>query len=337
MTEQTLLLTLGDPNGLGPELVCRLLGSGELPSSRLVLIGPETALAHHARRLGIAPFWTRVSDPGECPDKPVVLVVPEGLEDFVMQPGQPHPEGGRAAGLTLEAACGFLLAGKAHGVVTCPLNKAMLQDAGFDFPGHTEFFAERLGVGRDNVCMHLGGPRLRVSLVTTHPRLADVPALITRERVLRCLRLTRELVRALGVDDAPIAVCGLNPHAGESGKIGREEIEIIGPAVDEARAEGIDVAGPLPGDTVFHFAAQGRYSAVLAMYHDQGLAPLKLLHFYEAVNVTLGLPVVRTSVDHGTGYDITGHDVADLGSLRAAIDWAERLVRGRFGAEKSRS
>lgn len=329
MTERTLLLTLGDPNGLGPELVCRYLGDGQKSHSRLVLIGPEQGLLYHCDRLGMKPFWTRVSDPCESPESPVCLVVPKGLENFDVHAGEARTEGGRAAGLTLEAACEFLLAGKAAGVVTCPLNKAMLQDAGFDFPGHTEFFAERLGAGRENICMHLGGPRLKVSLVTTHPPLADVPERITKERVLKCLRLTQELVHALGKDDAPIAVCGLNPHAGESGKIGREEIEIIEPAIREAKEEGLNVVGPLPGDTVFYFAAEGRYSAVLAMYHDQGLAPLKLLHFSEAVNVTLGLPVVRTSVDHGTGYDITGKYVADLGSLEAAIDWAEKLVEYR--------
>lgn len=329
MPENTLLLTLGDPNGLGPELACHLLGGGERPSSRIVMIGPEQGLVYHAERLGIAPFWTRVTHPADAPDAPVCLLVPAGLEDTAVHPGEARTEGGYAAGVTLDAACELLRDGAAAGVVTCPLNKAMLQDAGFDFPGHTEFFAERLGAGRENICMHLGGPKLKVSLVTTHPRLADVPALITKERVVKCLHLTHELVRALGVDDAPIAVCGLNPHAGESGKIGTEDERIIAPAVEQACEEGVSAVGPLPGDTVFHFAVQGRYSAVLAMYHDQGLAPLKLMHFSEAVNVTLGLPVVRTSVDHGTGYDITGKYVADTGSLAAAIDWAQRLVAAR--------
>jgi len=329
MNKAPLLLTLGDPNGLGPELVCRLLGGA--PVSRpLVLIGPAEALEHHRLRLGLPRFWTPIEADAVAQAGPGIhLFTPPEQGGFCLRLGQPHPEGGRAAGLALEAACGFLTSGAAPGVVTCPLNKAMLQDAGFDFPGHTEFFAERLGVGRENICMHLGGPKLRVSLVTTHPTLKDVPALITGERVLRCLELTWDLVRALEDDPAPIAVCGLNPHAGESGKIGREEIEIIAPAVERARAKGIAAEGPLPGDTVFYFAARGRYSAVLAMYHDQGLAPLKLLHFSEAVNVTLGLPVVRTSVDHGTGYDLTGRDTADTGSLAAALDLAERLVARR--------
>lgn len=330
MSEQILLVTLGDPNGLGPELVCRGLGNGERAcTSRPVLVGPEQSLAYHARRLGLPQFWKKIEHVADETEGKIGLLVPKGLEQFEMHPGEPHVEGGRAAGLTLELVCDLLRSGQAQGVVTCPLNKAMLQDAGFDFPGHTEFFAERLGPGRDNICMHLGGPRLKVSLVTTHPKLADVPAGVTQERVLRCLELTDELVKALGCADAPIAVCGLNPHAGESGKIGHEEEEIISPAVEEAKRKGISVVGPLPADTLFYFAAQGKYSAVLAMYHDQGLGPLKLLHFSEAVNVTLGLPVVRTSVDHGTGYDITGKDCADLGSFHAAFDWAEKLIAAK--------
>lgn len=327
MSDSPLLLTLGDPNGLGPELVCRLLGEGGGPSRPLVAIGPAEGLDYHRERLGLPRFWREIDrDEVAAPPAPLTLYTPPEQGGFTMRPGQPHPEGGRAAGLALDTACDILSSGDAAGVVTCPLHKAMLQEAGFDFPGHTEFLAERLGVGRDGVCMHLCGPKLRVSLATTHPPLRYVPGLVTVERIATCLDLTWNLVKRLDADPAPIAVCGLNPHAGESGKIGHEEIDIIEPAVRAARERGVNAEGPLPGDTVFHFAATGRYSAVLAMYHDQGLAPLKLLHFSEAVNVTLGLPVVRTSVDHGTGYDITGTDSADTGSLAAAIDLAQVLV-----------
>lgn len=326
MTETPLLLTLGDPDGLGPELACRLLGRpGAPPAFPVLALGPETALAAHARVAGLPRFWTRVEDPAQARGPGVRLLVPPGLEDFRPAPGRVRPEGGRAAGLALEAACALLAAGQAAGVVTCPLHKAMLQAAGFAFPGHTEFLAERLGPGRDQVCMHLCGPRLRVSLATTHPPLADVPRLLTRERILRCLSLTADLMRRQGVS-GPVAVCGLNPHAGEGGTIGREEIEIIGPAVEQARAAGLDVAGPLPADSLFHFAAKGAYAAVLAMYHDQGLGPLKLLHFGEAVNVTLGLPVVRTSPDHGTGHDLVGTGKASPASLKAALNLARRLL-----------
>ncbi|MFW6235772.1 MAG: 4-hydroxythreonine-4-phosphate dehydrogenase PdxA [Desulfovibrionales bacterium] len=328
-----ILLTLGDPNGLGPELVCRLSAAGTLPDD-ICIIGPESALLHHCDQLGIAPFWARINTPGEVRSGVgVQLFIPEGLGSFSPTPGKPSVAGGRAAGLILDQACRWL-ADQSSGslgtmsLVTGPLNKAMLQEAGFDFPGHTEFLAERSGVGRNGICMHLQGPKLRVSLVTTHPPLRHVPEAISEERVLRCIKLTCEFMAQLG-EHAPVAVCGLNPHAGEGGKIGREEIETIIPAIMQAQTMGLPVQGPFPADTVFRHAVEGRFSAVLAMYHDQGLAPLKLLHFGEAVNVTLGLPYVRTSVDHGTGYDIVGTGIASTGSMQAALDLALQLTENR--------
>ncbi|MBI4804105.1 MAG: 4-hydroxythreonine-4-phosphate dehydrogenase PdxA [Desulfovibrio sp.] len=328
---RTILLTLGDPNGLGPELVCRWLATIPELHERVVLIGPEAALAYHAKRLGIGTLWKRTGDgPGllERQAPGVCLLEPEDLESFTPEPGMLSAAGGRCAGLSLSKACDILMRGDAQAVVTCPLNKAGLQEAGFDFPGHTEFLAERAGVGRDGVCMHLCGPRLRVSLVTTHPPLRQVPQLVTEEKVLNCLELTSQHVRRLGLP-GPVAVCGLNPHAGESGKIGDEEARVIVPAMERARAKGLDVAGPFPADTVFRRAYNGEFPAVLAMYHDQGLAPLKLVHFGEAVNVTLGLPFVRTSVDHGTGYDLVGSDCADMGSFLAAVELARELAGAR--------
>ena len=323
---KTILITLGDPNGLGPELVCRWLAAAKPHQSRrFALIGPEAALAHHADRLGIGRPWAKTSLPFSGREPGAFLLEPIGLENFSPLPGQFSPAGGLAAGLSLDLACEMLLAGQADAVVTCPLNKAGLKLAGFDFPGHTEFLASRAGLGPDQVCMHLCGPKLRVSLVTTHPPLKNVPGLVTQERVLRCLTLTAGFVKALGLA-GPVGVCGLNPHAGESGTIGDEEEHVIIPAIERARHNGIDAVGPLPGDTVFHRAYQGEFPAVLAMYHDQGLAPLKLVHFGEAVNVTLGLPCVRTSVDHGTGYDLVGEDTADMGSFLAAVELAERLI-----------
>ncbi len=359
-----LLLTLGDPNGLGPELVCRLLGDADGAWSEfdrpLLCIGPEAALVAHWP--GAAPFWTLLETLEDVASlsSGIYLYAPETLRDFAPTPGVAAAEGGRAAGLSLEAACGLLTTGRAPAVVTLPLNKAMLQAAGFHFPGHTELFANAAGLQPRDVCMHLCGTILRVSLATTHPPLRDVPDLVTRERILHCLALTDEFLRKLRgagalADRMPspghdllqpyastpagqtgqtgqagqtgrIAVCGLNPHAGEGGAIGREELEIIAPAVEEARARGMDVVGPLPGDTVFHRAAHGEFAAVLAMYHDQGLAPLKLLHFNEAVNVTLGLPFVRTSVDHGTGYDLVGTGEAAVTSLAAALGLAADLL-----------
>lgn len=330
----TILVTLGDPNGLGPELVCRWLAGRPEIKERIVLIGPEAALSHHAARLGIGAPWRRIdaARPGAAAlDRlplGLFLLESEGLQSFTPEPGRFCASGGLAAGLSLNLACDLLLAGWASALVTCPLNKAGLQAAGFDFPGHTEFLAKRSGLGPDDVCMHLCGPKLRVSLVTTHPALRDVPRLVTREKVLHCLKLTVDHVRRLGLT-GPVAVCGLNPHAGESGRIGDEEARVIEPALDEARALGLDVAGPFPADTVFRRAYNGEFPAVLAMYHDQGLGPLKLVHFGEAVNVTLGLPFIRTSVDHGTGYDLVGKDTADMGSYLAALELARRLAGER--------
>lgn len=324
--KKNICITLGDPNGLGPELVCRLF-SRRKADRPFLMIGPENGLEFHLDKLGLDKFYTVLDDPEKIvhAEDGYYLYCPDALADFELMVGVADPEGGRCAGESLESAMTLLNNKIVSGLVTCPLNKAMLQLAGFDFPGHTEFLANRSGVGRENVCMHLGGPRLKVSLVTTHPKFVDIPKLVTKERILRCIDLTDKLIKSLGLE-MPIAVCGLNPHAGESGRIGREEIEIIEPAIKEAVAQGYNVEGPFPGDTIFHFAAAGSYSAVLAMYHDQGLAPLKLLHFSEAVNITLGLPFPRTSPDHGTGYDITGTGKASLESFKAALESAELMV-----------
>ncbi|QJB58204.1 4-hydroxythreonine-4-phosphate dehydrogenase PdxA [Pseudodesulfovibrio sp. zrk46] len=339
MSLKTLCMTLGDPCGLGPELVVRHFAD-ETPraNERLIIIGPEVALKRELNRYGVPQFHEKLDSLDELQGKGagIYLFEPPELSRLGFPPGKAVVEGGLAAGASLDDAVSLLNSGVADGLVTCPLNKAMLQKAGYKFPGHTEFLAEKLGVGADKVCMHLCGhdphnhesPKLRVSLVTTHPRLKDVPGLVTRQRILHCLRLTADFVRAMKLD-GEIAVCGLNPHAGESGRIGDEEIKTISPAIEAAKEEGLKVAGPIPADTLFHFAAKGDYPAVLAMYHDQGLGPLKLLHFSEAVNVTLGLPCPRTSPDHGTGYDLVGTGRASIKSFQAALDMARRLVEAR--------
>lgn len=322
----TVLLTLGDPNGLGPELTCRALSSSQHTSVRLVLIGPEQALAHHAHALGLHPFWRSLDDIRSLPDAPGIfhLALPE-LAVAAFTPGKATPQGGLAAGLALETACALLAEGTAQSLVTCPLNKAKLQQAGFPFAGHTEFLAARAGMRAQDVCMHFWGPRIRVSLATTHPALRQVPGLITHEVILRKLELTLALLRFME-DDRPVAVCGLNPHAGEDGRIGDEEDRIIAPAVSTARDKAWNVVGPLAADTVFRRALLGEFSAVLAMYHDQGLGPFKLLHFHSGIQITLGLPYVRTSPDHGTGYDLVGTGKASVRSLKTALDMAVRLA-----------
>jgi len=331
---KTLCITLGDPCGLGPELVVRHFVEEPEVSERILLIGQDYSLKRVMDRLGVHITYKTIAAVSDVNSKAAGLYLydPPQLNGVECPEGVACTEGGMAAGVSLDVAVDALNNGIAHGLVTCPLNKAMLQNAGFDFPGHTEFLAEKLGVGREKVCMHLCGhdpkddsPKLRVSLVTTHPRLSEVPALVTEERILHCLRLTTDFVKTLGLS-GPVGVCGLNPHAGESGKIGDEETLVVIPALEKAKEEGMDVAGPIPGDTIFHFAAKGEYPAVLAMYHDQGLAPLKLLHFSQAVNVTLGLPYPRTSPDHGTGYDLVGTGKASIKSFQAALDMARRLV-----------
>ena len=340
-----LAVTLGDPCGLGPELVVRALAEAPQSAARrgekLLLIGPlaplERELAGRARFFELLDPKVDVGGQLAARGPGVYFVDPAGLAGLEYPPGVASVAGGLAAGRSLELAVDLARRGVIQGLVTCPLNKACLHEAGFHFPGHTEFLAEGLGVGAKNVTMHLCGPMpspsasgdaplcLRVSLVTTHPPLADVPRLVTREAILRALGHTADFVARLGLS-GPIGVCGLNPHAGESGRIGREDLEVVGPAVAEAKAAGLNVDGPISADTLFHFAARGRYAAVVAMYHDQGLAPLKLLHFGEAVNVTLGLPIIRTSPDHGTGYDLVGTGKARLTSFVAALDLARRLV-----------
>jgi len=346
----TLAVTLGDPCGLGPELVVRTLADTpqryQERGERLLIIGPLSVLVRALE--GRPRFFEVLDDSAPLPEQLAArgpgayFIEPKGLSGLDYPPGEPTTAGGIAAGRSLELAVRLAKDGIIQGLVPCPLNKACLQEAGFAFPGHTEFLAEGLGVGREGVTMHLCGPMppvpapgepgqpvLRVSLVTTHPPLAEVPRLVTRAGILRALRHTAEFVARLGLvgpGHGPIGVCGLNPHAGESGRIGREDEEIVAPAVREAKALGLNCEGPIPADTLFHFAARGRYAAVVAMYHDQGLAPLKLLHFGEAVNVTLGLPIVRTSPDHGTGYDLVGTGKAKLTSFVAALDLARRMV-----------
>lgn len=334
MPPAPLLLTLGDANGIGPELVCRLFtDEPRLAADRPIgLIGPEAALLAHCQRLALAPFWTPLDAAPDalaaCPPG-VYLLVPPRLAGLPVTPGRETPAGGLAAGESLEYAVANLARHPDWGLVTGPLSKAALNAAGFAFPGHTEFLAERSGVGRAGVCMHLCGPVLRVSLVTTHPPLANVPALVTYDRVALCLALTWEYVKRLGLSAKPMAVCGLNPHAGEGGLLGGEDEAVVRPAVAAARGKGMAATGPLPADTVFHRAVAGEFSAILAMYHDQGLPPLKMLHFHETVNVTLGLPFVRTSVGHGTAFELVGTGRAATGSLRAALELAGRLTGGR--------
>jgi 4-hydroxythreonine-4-phosphate dehydrogenase len=303
-----LALTVGDPAGIGPEIVLRALASADRPYAEYVVYGPAAELRARARRFGL-PF----------PEAPIVDV--GGTEEVRL--GQVSASAGKAAADAVLRAAADAQAGRVDALVTAPLNKESLHAAGHPWPGHTEMLADAAGVS--DVAMMFVGGALRVALLTIHRSLRSVPDAITRDEVLRVGRLVhRELPRFGG--RGPIAFCGLNPHAGEGGLFGDEEARVLRPALETLRSEGIEVTGPLPADSVFVRAARGDFAAVVACYHDQGLIPVKLAAFGHAVNVTLGLPFVRTSVDHGTGFDIVEKGIAEEGSLLAAMKLAASLV-----------
>lgn len=324
-----LAITMGDPRGIGPEVALRAL-AGQTRRSRVrpVLVGDPDVFAATARNLGIE---ITLVGPGARPRRGEIAVrptaaIPARHRGF----GLPRSRSARAASgaasyAAIIAAHEMVQRGEAQAIVTAPICKEHLTLAGHDFPGHTELLAAL--AGDVPVRMMLAGPRLRVVLVTIHVAIAAVPLLMNTEHILETIRITAAGLEGRFVPRPPrIAVAGLNPHAGEGGLFGDEEARIIAPAVRRARRAGIDVVGPLAADGIFAHAAQGQYDAVVCMYHDQGLGPFKLLHFADGVNVTLGLPYVRTSPDHGTAFDIAGRGSADARSMRAAIDLAAHLA-----------
>ena len=306
-----LALTAGDPAGIGPEIVVKALASPARPSGEWSVHGPEDALGAWARRLALP--WPMAG----------VAVHDVGASAGVPR-GRPSADGGRLAAAAVLSAARDARAGRLDGIVTAPLNKEALAAAGHPWPGHTELLADVAGA--PDVAMMFVGGALRVALVTIHRSLRSVPDAVTADEVRRVVRLVHRALPGLGAPSRRIALCGLNPHAGEAGLFGREEIEVLEPAAATLRAEGIDVAGPLPADSLFARAARGEFDAVVAQYHDQGLIPVKLAAFGHAVNVTLGLPFVRTSVDHGTGFDIVDRGTADPGSLLAAMALAAEMA-----------
>lgn len=330
--KKPLIITMGDPTGVGPEIIALAVASGALPADRaLVVAGDAGVLQRAAAVCGInAAFREGSAQPladGELllNGQPLPIRRLSALVLDRLAYGQPDPPCGRAMADYIKWACDRALAGEAAGVVTAPISKLALQAAGEPFPGHTELLAARCGV-RD-VVMMLAGDRLRVCLVTTHCALREVPGRLSQERILATLRIVAQgLHEQFGLRRPRLAVLALNPHAGEGGLFGDEEQAIIAPAIAAAQAEGLAASGPHSADSLFWFAVQGHYDAVICMYHDQGLIPLKLLHFEDGVNVTLGLPVVRTSVDHGTAYDLAGTGKASPASLIAAIRMAATMA-----------
>ncbi|WP_374527934.1 4-hydroxythreonine-4-phosphate dehydrogenase PdxA [Novosphingobium sp.] len=328
-----LALSLGDPAGVGPELIAAAWALREEAElfPFFVAGGPEL-LVDSSRSRGIALPVTQIFHPAEAFDcfghsLPVLAGA-----DGEYTPGTPSREGAELALASLEEAARLVVEGEASAIVTGPIAKARLAEVGFDHPGQTEFVAAASGVAAQDAVMMLAGPNLRTVPLTVHIALADVHAHLTTELIVRRARITAAaLERDFGIERPRIAIAALNPHAGEEGRMGGEEAAIIAPAIAQLRAEGIDATGPHPADALFAPRARAGYDVALCMYHDQALIPLKALDFDSGVNVTLGLPIIRTSPDHGTAFAIAGQNKADPGAMIAAIRMAGECAERRFG------
>jgi 4-hydroxythreonine-4-phosphate dehydrogenase len=330
-----LALTLGDPAGIGPEVIVKAWAQLRETGPAFVVVGDHQSLAS-ASAQG-ASIIQRVTAPDQAarvfPDALPVIDMP--LRAPVVS-GQPNAQAARSVIQWIETGVGLALSGSVSGLVTAPIAKAPLYEAGFRFPGHTEFLGELTHSanydGARGPIMMLAVPGLRTTLVTVHEPLSRVAGLLTIEKIVNAGLVTAQALRRdFGIAAPRIAVAGVNPHAGESGGIGREEAEIIDPAVRSLRDLGIDATGPHPADSLFPPDMRGRYDAAVCMYHDQALIPVKMLDFWGGVNVTLGLPIVRTSPDHGTAFDIAGRGLARADSLVAAIRMADEIAMRRAG------
>lgn len=321
-----IAITMGDPSGIGPEIIIKALRDPDIyKKCSPIVIGSETVLKITAKNLGVQIAIHRNFDLIHfVPEKgSLFLLDPEpALIDF--SPGVPTTRGGEAAGKYIEKGAELALKGEIDAITTAPINKETLKSAGYPYPGHTEFFAS-LSKTEEFGMMLAGGP-LKISFVTIHEPIAKVPSLIKKESVLKTIRLlSREMRNLFGLPSPTLGIASLNPHGGENGLFGEEELKEIIPAVQQARSEGIQISDLVSPDALFYKAFHGEYDAVVVMYHDQGLIPLKMIAFKESVNLTLGLPFIRTSVDHGTAYDIAGKGIADPSSLKEALFLAAKL------------
>ncbi len=320
-----LVITSGEPAGIGPDICLQLAARPARHTA--VVLGDQSMLSERAHALGLSidfePWDGRNASLGD--GTMTVHSVPCAAP---VSAGQLNPENGSYVLSLLDRAIAGVTTGEFSAIVTGPVQKSVIADSGYPFSGHTEYFQEAAGV--DQVVMMLATPGLRVALVTTHLPLRDVPDAITPERLRRVLRvLATSLKSDFGLDEPRLLVCGLNPHAGENGHLGTEEQTVIEPVLAEFAGQGLRIEGPLPADTLFTDHVLARGDAVLAMYHDQGLPVLKFKGFSRAANITLGLPYVRTSVDHGTALDLAGTGKADTGSLETALEYAQFMVRNR--------
>jgi len=325
-----IAISLGDPAGIGPEITAKAWDLRERHR-----LAPFFAVGDPRSVEAVWPGRVvRITDPGEARVAFRIGLPVLAIEDAgEIVPGRPDLEGARCSLDALEVAAGIARSGAASALVTGPVSKHQLYAVGFRHPGQTEFVAERCGVSVENAVMLLAGPTLKVVPLTTHVALRTVADLLSIEMIVaKSLATARGLARNFGIARPRLAFAGFNPHAGENGALGREEIDLLIPAMEILRAQGIDVTGPLAADTMFHKRARARYDVAMCLYHDQALIPLKTLHFDEGVNMTLGLPFVRTSPDHGTAFDIAGSDTAEPGAMIAAIRMAASAVKHRAQA-----
>jgi 4-hydroxythreonine-4-phosphate dehydrogenase len=330
-----LAISLGDPAGIGPEVIlgawARLRAERRAPPA-FVVGGPELLRAC-AEGLGIDCPIVPIADPSEALFASAVGLPVLALIDGPWHPARPSPEGARLALTSLQLAAKCALAGVASGLVTAPVSKGALAAIGWDYPGQTEFLADACGRPYRDAVMMLAGPSLRTVPLTVHVALAEVPTLLSAELITHKARIVAAgLKRDFGIAQPRLAIAALNPHAGEGGQFGDEEARIIAPAIASLQAEGIAATGPVPGDALFTPRARQTYDVALCMYHDQALIPIKALEFDEGVNVTLGLPIIRTSPDHGTAYDIAGQGLADPGAMAASLRMAAEMAAARATA-----
>jgi len=321
-----LLITVGEPAGIGPDCVLLTWRADPELFRQARIVCPPLWLEQRAAELGIDVAIHETPLTAEAAAAGLHCWNPLDEAAAAATAGRPSTSTAAQVVACIEAAARACIDGEAAAMVTGPIEKAILRNCGFSWPGHTEFLAHL--AGDSEFVMMLASDLLRVALLTTHLAIADVPAALSKEETLSCLRIThRDLRGRFGIAQPRLGLCGLNPHAGEQGHFGREEIDILAPAAAQARSEGIDITGPLPADTLFSTGMRQQFDAIICCYHDQGLIPLKTLSFGDAVNVTLGLPFIRTSVDHGTALDRAGSGDVSYSSFMNAIDMAATMQR----------
>jgi len=329
MNGSRLGITMGCPVGIGPEIILKAFYRKKDFIENSIVIGDLNILNETNKQLGLKLEITPIEDTNHFVPGKINILPVTNLNINELTLGKPDKTTGEASYRYIRKAIDLALSQEISAIVTAPISKIGLKYAGIDFPGHTEILAHFSNTKK--YAMMLAGKKLKVVLVTIHCALKDVPNLISKEKIVELLELINQSFKQdLGIKSPRIAVCGLNPHAGEDAMFGREEIDIIKPAIEKAKEKGIKAQGPFPPDTIFYRAVKGEFDVVLCQYHDQGLIPLKLLHFRDGVNVTLGLPFIRTSVDHGTAYDISGKNLADPTSLIEAIYMARNMAQNRL-------